>query len=79
MNKSQMIKMIQLTTDKLSDLELASLNIIVQTDQNPHNRLFDYETVKDLFTEDNDIRVHEEIKDALAFIVIQRLNLLNNE
>jgi hypothetical protein len=57
----------------LSDIELAVLNNVAQLDQDPHGRLFDYEKVKELFTERNGERMHEETKVALADVVNIRL------
>jgi hypothetical protein len=64
---------VYLIVKQLSDVELAVLNNIAQTDMDPHDRLFDYETVKSLFVEDG-MRMHTETKIALAEIVNQRLS-----
>lgn len=68
-----MIAMVALTCNRLSDLELATLNLTAQLNQDPYGRIFDYEEVKILFTEQNGTRMHDETKDALTAIVMQRL------
>ncbi len=72
MNKYE-YAIVALICKDLSDLELAVLNNVAQTDFNPKGRLFDYERVKHLFTEDNGTRMHDDIKDALAAVVLRRL------
>lgn len=62
------------TCKELSDIELAALNTIAQLDLDPHNRLFDYEKVKHLFTEENGTQMHTETKIALAAIANIRLS-----
>lgn len=68
-----MAVIVSLTCNELTDIELAVLNNVAQLDQSPHNRLFDYEKVKELFTERDGTRMHEETKIALAAVVIKRL------
>jgi hypothetical protein len=46
-----MIGVVAITVQPLSDLELAVLNNVAQTDGDPRGRMFDYEKVKTLFTE----------------------------
>lgn len=64
---------VAVTTAELSDDELAVLNIVVQLDQNPHERKFDYKLVEGLFTENNGTKMHPETKIALANVVNSRL------
>lgn len=71
--KQIMIAVVALTCKELSDQELAVLNLVGQLDQDPHNRMFDYEKIEELFTERDGTRMHQETKDALAVIVEQRL------
>lgn len=77
MNENQMMgimaTVVDMICDKLTDLELAVLNNCVQLDSDPHGRLFDYETVKMLFTENNGTRAHDVTKEALARVVNARL------
>ncbi len=74
MNQDQIMSaLVTLTCDELSDIELAVLNNTAQLDQDPHDRLFDYDKVKGLFTEHNGIRMHKETKIALANVVNIRL------
>ncbi len=61
------------TTNELSDTELAVLNIVAQTDQSPHEKIFDYANVEHLFTENDGTRMHPETKIALAAVVQSRL------
>lgn len=65
---------IDMETRELTNLELAALNIVAQLNEDPRGRLFDYEKVKGLFTEDNGTRMHVETKMALAIVVNERLN-----
>lgn len=60
-------------TDQLTDLELAVLNNVAQTDDDPHGRLFDYSKVAGLFSEAGGVRMHAETKEALARVVLARL------
>lgn len=77
MNENQMMSImatvVNMTCDKLTDLELAALNNCVQLDMNPHDRIFDYEKVKSLFTEANGTKAHDVTKEALARVVNSRL------
>lgn len=57
----------------LSDQELMAFYAVVQLDYDPHGHIFDYETVRVLFTEDGDTRLNEETKSALADVVRSRL------
>lgn len=66
---------VKMTCDALTDLELAALNLVAQTDQDPRDRVFDYQQVKGLFTESGGTRMHEMTKMALAKIVNERLNV----
>lgn len=56
----------------LSIDELDSLYLCVMWDQNPKDKLFDYEKVKHLFTEGNGLRVNTDVKEALGEIVLDR-------
>ncbi len=77
MNEQQMRQImantVAVTTNQLSDAELAVLNIIAQTDQDPHDRKFDYKLVEGLFTKNNGTKMHPETKIALANVVNSRL------
>ena len=77
MNDQQMRQIVaatvSITTNQLSDAELAVLNIVAQTDQDPRGRKFDYKLVKGLFTENNGMKMHSETKVALANVVNSRL------
>lgn len=65
---------ILLTTDKLTDQELASLNLAVTfTGWYDVTRLGCYEKVKHLFTEDGGTRMHSEMIGLLSSIVLDRL------
>ncbi len=67
------IASVALTCEGLSDQELATLNLVGQANWDPHNRVFDYERVKGLFTEKNGTRMHQTTKDALVIVVLKRL------
>ena len=71
--KKAMAGVVALIVKDLDDLELAVLNNIARCDFNPKGRIFDYERVKGLFTEDNGLKMHDETKEALARVVIFRL------
>lgn len=60
--------------EELTDAELAALNIVAQLGTDPYNRLFDYNTVSPLFTENNGTRMHQATKDAVARITMMRLS-----
>jgi hypothetical protein len=64
---------VDMATEELTNLELAVLNNVAQLNLDPRNRLFDYEKVKSLFTQDNGMQMHEETKSALATVVGRRL------
>ncbi len=72
--KAVMANIVSIACDKLTDKELAVLNIVAMFDQLPHNRLFDYEKVKSLFTQNDGTKMHEETKIALAVTVNSRLS-----
>lgn len=59
--------------DRLSDTELAGLNLVAQLDQDPHNRSF-YDKAAALFTENNGTKMHPETKLALMAVVDDRLS-----
>lgn len=69
----EMYTVVAVVCKDLSDIELAVLNNVAQCDFNPKGRLFDYDRVKHLFTEDNGTKMHSETKDALAAVVLRRL------
>jgi len=64
---------VAVTTAELSDTELIVLNLVAQTDQDPHGRKFDYKLVEGLFTEDSGTKMHPETKIALTNVVNSRL------
>jgi hypothetical protein len=72
-NERIIIASVAMHTNKLTDLELAALNNVVQLDMDPHGRIFDYNKVAGLFSEANGTRAHSMTKDALATIVLKRL------
>ncbi len=61
-----------LCCESLTDLELAAINNVANADFDPRP-VMGYEKIKHLFTENGGLRMHEDIKDALASIVLQRL------
>ena len=69
-----MVTTVGMTCDELTNKELAVLATVATTDQSPRNRLFDYEKVKSLFTQNDGTKMHEETKLALAAIVNYRLS-----
>lgn len=71
--KQIMTNTVGLICAELTDAELAVLNLTVLMDGDPHGRLFDYDKVKSLFTQDNGTKMHEETKEALTRIVNSRL------
>ena len=77
MNEQQMRQImaatVAVTTRELSDTELIVLNLVAQTDQDPHGKKFDYKLVAGLFTENNGTKLHSETKIALANVVNSRL------
>jgi len=62
---------------KLTDDELDSLYLCVMSNQNPKDKLFVYEKVELLFTERSGLRVHNDVKEALGEIVLERHNNLS--
>jgi hypothetical protein len=69
MNDEQAV--VAMVAQDLTDEELAALNLCAQLDQNPHGRIFDYEKVSGLFTENG--KMHTATKEALAQVVKHRL------
>jgi hypothetical protein len=67
-----MAKTVYVCTRNLTDDELLVLSTVAITDADPHGRLFDYEKVAHLFTQDNGTRMHEETKVALFRVVSTR-------
>jgi len=59
---------VALTCKDLSDIELNTLHICMQLDQDPRGRIFDYENVKSLFTESNGTKAHAEVKECVAHL-----------
>lgn len=72
MNKA-MYAAVPLICKDLTDMELAVLNNVARNDFDPQGKLFDYERVERLFTEDGGTRMHNDTKDALAVVVLRRL------
>jgi hypothetical protein len=70
---STMDSIVNFVCANLSDLELVEIDIVAQADQDPRNRLFDYNKVSSLFTEAGGTRMHQETKDSLARVVLSRL------
>lgn len=68
-----MVTTVGVVTDELTDLELATLNNVAQLNMDPHDRVFDYDKVKALFTEGDGTRMHKETRLALSIIVNWRL------
>lgn len=71
--KGIMFVNVDMITEGLTNLELAMLNIVSQLNEDPHGRLFDYDKVSPLFTENKEKRMHKETKTALAAVVNRRL------
>lgn len=63
---------VKLACEGLTDLELAAINNCGQVDWDPRDVL-GYEKVKHLFTEGGGMRMHTDIKEALATVVLERL------
>lgn len=63
---------VAMACERLTDLELAAINNMAQVDWDPQ-RVSGYEKVKHLFTEANGTRMHGDVKDALASVVLERL------
>ena len=72
-NRANMYAIVSLVCDKLSDIELNVLSLVAQFDQDPHDRLFDYDKVVSLFTENKGTKMHDETKLALMAVVDDRL------
>lgn len=75
MNEQQMrqVMAVSMSTDELTDLELAVLNNVAQLNMDPRGRVFDYDRVRALFTESDGTRMHHETKLALSAVVNRRL------
>lgn len=58
--------------DKLTDYELAAINLCAQFGTNP-KKLEGYEKVSHLFTEQDGTKAHEDVKGALTQVVLKRL------
>jgi hypothetical protein len=69
--QARMAAVVAMAVQDLTDEELAVLNLCAQLDQNPHGRIFDYEKVSSLFTENG--KMHPVTKEALARVVNHRL------
>jgi len=63
---------VKLACTNLTDLELAAINKAAQADFDPRP-VMGYEKVKHLFTETDGLRMHNDIKEALAVVVLERL------
>jgi hypothetical protein len=61
-----------MNTRELTDVEIASANLIIQMDLDPKEMEW-YPKISGLFTEDKGTRVHSDVKDILAAIVLDRL------
>ncbi len=72
-NRAIMYKVVSLVCDELGDMELNVLSLVAQLDQDPHNRLFNYDKVESLFTENNGTKMHRETKLVLSAVVNDRL------
>lgn len=76
MNEKEMHRImtasVSLICDKLTDEELAALNLVALLGGSPHGRVFDYEKVKALFTDAEGTKMHDETKLALATVVNKR-------
>jgi hypothetical protein len=69
--QAKIAKVVAKMVQDLTNEELAALNLCAQLDQNPHGRIFDYEKVSSLFTENG--KMHPVTKEALAQVVKHRL------
>jgi hypothetical protein len=67
----RMAASVAMAVQGLTDEELEVLSSCVQLDQDPHGRIFDYEKVSSLFTENGKMR--PATKEALAQAVELRL------
>ena len=71
MNPSEYV-VVALACQSLSDLELSAINNAAQVGFDPRPVL-GYEKVKHLFTEQSGLRMHPEILECLAAVVLRRL------
>ena len=72
-SKVSMYAIVSSICNELSDIELNVLSLVAQLDQDPRHRLFDYDKVDLLFTENNGTKMHQETKLALMAVVDDRL------
>ncbi len=71
---------IALSVQSFSSQELAALyNTVTFPGASPKDKLFDYEKVEHLFTEDNGMRMHAETIEALGVVVNMRLEATTGE
>lgn len=63
---------VALATQSLTDDELLALNLCAALGSDPRHRLFDYETVRALFDQDNGMKMHSETQKALSAVVTAR-------
>lgn len=63
---------VALVCERLTDIELAAINNVAQVDWNPRMAVA-YEKIKHLFTEGGGMRMHTDVKEALARVVLERL------
>lgn len=63
-------------TDLLNYDELLALNICVILGSNPRNKLFDYNKVAGLFTEENGNKVHGDVALAIYHLTTERAGAL---
>lgn len=68
-----LVAVIKMLCDDLTDLELATLNTVLQLEENPHDRVFDYEKVASIFTENDGLKAHDETKRIVGHITLDRL------
>jgi hypothetical protein len=69
--QAMMAASVAMAVQDLTNEELVVLNLCAQLDQDPHGRIFDYEKVSSLFTENG--KMHTATKEALARVVNHRL------
>jgi hypothetical protein len=63
---------VKMTAEVLTDMELASLNLVAAWGTDPRNQAW-YPKVKTLFDLENGTKMHQTTQDALARVVNERL------
>jgi len=63
----------EIATRGLKTDELVSLNLVASSGLDPHDRLFDYEAVKHLFTEGEGTKCHAAVREAISLATMKRL------